>query len=96
MLPQQRMDPLESYGDDNQSFHPSLWEETRQERQQIHFEDTNKRNSKQDDAMSHYPKEMRVRTRHVQNEAMRKGASGDNSTTPEHTVSALWLSELHY
>ena len=41
LLPQQRMDPVDSYGADadNQSFHPSLWEEQRQQRVQIQFQD---------------------------------------------------------
>jgi len=35
------MDPVESYGQDgdNQSFHPSLWEEIREKKTQIQFQD---------------------------------------------------------
>lgn len=45
LLPQQRMDPIEAYGDDNQSFHPSLWEEQRQQRSQIQFQDTGQKDA---------------------------------------------------
>ena len=96
LLPQRRMAPVEDYGDegsDSQSFHASVWEETRQQRQTIQFADSKSvasprpaksrtRESQQQvkDEIHVYPKERRVDARHRKNEVKLKTVSTSSLT----------------
>lgn len=90
LLPQgQNSDNDENLGDgDTDSFHASIWDEERQQRQQIHFNFID-----EDDDEGHlvrcptpYPKEMREKARHMRNLALRQsmgdGAQASSWTSP--------------
>nr|KAG5714135.1 hypothetical protein BaRGS_020463 [Batillaria attramentaria] len=76
LLPQgQHSDNDEHGGDgDTDSFHPSIWDEERLRRQQIHFNfaDDDEEEGHLVRCPTPYPKEMREKARHMRNLAMRQ------------------------
>ncbi|XP_052079753.1 erbin-like isoform X2 [Mytilus californianus] len=83
LLPQEpNTDNGGDHGGDTDSFHPSMWDEERERRQQIHFE-FNDDVGDQGKLIRHptpYPKELREKNRHAQNFAMRKRMVGGSVT----------------
>ncbi|XP_021372189.1 erbin-like isoform X3 [Mizuhopecten yessoensis] len=76
--------PSEDLGDpngggDTDSFHASIWDEEREQRQQIHFEFTEEldEDGKLVRCPTPYPKEMREKIRHARNLAVRQKLTGD-------------------
>ncbi|KAL4237050.1 Leucine-rich repeat-containing protein [Mactra antiquata] len=77
LLPQRQLQESGDHGGDTDSFHASMWEEERRNRQQIHFEFGDE--SDVDGSLirqpTPYPKEMREKARHLKNLALRQQMS---------------------
>ncbi|CAH1775376.1 unnamed protein product, partial [Owenia fusiformis] len=88
LLPQQPSQETEEiYSDgDADSFHPSMWEEERAAKQQIHFDfgDMSDVEGKLERKATPYPKEMKQIQRHLQNLAIRQSQPGA-TPSPERT-----------
>ncbi|XP_053395537.1 leucine-rich repeat-containing protein 7-like isoform X4 [Mercenaria mercenaria] len=81
LLPQRPLQDSGDHGGDTDSFHASMWEEERRNRQQIHFEFGD--DSDVDGSLirqpTPYPKEMREKARHLKNLALRQQMSNGSS-----------------
>ncbi|RUS74107.1 hypothetical protein EGW08_018138 [Elysia chlorotica] len=80
LLPQGELQPNDERdpSGDTSSFHPSMWDEERLQRQQIHFDfaDDSEEEGTLVRCPTPYPKEMRGKVRHARNLAMRQMVGG--------------------
>ncbi|GFR86841.1 leucine-rich repeat-containing protein 7 [Elysia marginata] len=80
LLPQGEMQPNDERdpSGDTSSFHASMWDEERLQRQQIHFDfaDDSEEEGHLVRCPTPYPKEMRAKVRHARNLAMRQMVGG--------------------